>query len=40
MYMNKYDADGNMIWRKAQLVAKGFSQVAREDFDETYVVVM
>lgn len=29
-----------MIRRKARLVAKGFSQVAGEDFDETYAAVV
>src|SRR6266496_1176606 len=30
------DADGNVIVYKAQLVAKGFRQVQRVDYDETF----
>ena len=40
VYVNKFNADGNVVWRKAWLVAKGYSQVAGEDFDETYAAVV
>ena len=40
VYANKFNAKGNIIQCKARLVAKGYSQVAGEDFDETYAVVM
>ena len=32
--------EGNVVKQKARLVAKGFSQVAGEDFEETYAAVV
>ena len=40
VYANKHNAEGDVIRRKACLVAKGFSQVAGEDFDKTYAAVV
>lgn len=39
-YANKFDAEGTVTQRKARLVTKGYSQVAGEDFDETYAAVV
>ena len=35
-FKKKTDADGNVTVYKAQLVAKGFRQVQRVDYDETF----
>lgn len=40
VFANKFNVEGEVIRRKAWLVAKGFSQVAGEDFDETYAAVV
>jgi hypothetical protein len=39
VFRNKQDEDGVVIRNKAQLVAKGYSQVEGLDFDETYAPV-
>lgn len=39
-FFNKYNAWGNMIQQKAQLVAKSYLQMAGEDFEGTYAVVV
>src|SRR5260370_12604762 len=36
----KCNSDGEIIKYKAQLVAQGFSQIPRMDFDETFLLVM
>lgn len=40
MYANKFNTEGKVIQRKAWLVAKGYSQVVGEDFEETYAAVV
>ncbi|KAG5730746.1 hypothetical protein E4T56_gene3474 [Termitomyces sp. T112] len=40
VFANKYDAEGNVVRRKAQLVVKGYSQVLGEDYEETYAAVV
>ena len=40
VYANKFNMEGKVTCRKACLVAKGYSQVAGEDFDETYAAVV
>ena len=40
VYVNKYDAKGNVVKWKTRLVAKGFLQVAAEDFGETYATIV
>ena len=40
VYTNKYDANGNVIRRKACLVAKGFSQIPGLEYDQTYASVV
>lgn len=40
VFANKFNAEGEVVRRKAQLVAKGYSQVAGEDFDKTYAAVV
>ena len=39
IYAMKYDTEGNIIKRKARLVAQGFRQVFGVNFDETYAPV-
>ena len=39
IYALKYDTEGNIIKRKARLVAQGFRQVFGVNFDETYAPV-
>jgi hypothetical protein len=39
LFRNKHDEDGVVTRKKAQLVAKGYSQVEGLDFDETYAPV-
>jgi len=39
VYANKYNNKGHIVARKAQLVAKGFTQILGEDYDETYAFV-
>jgi hypothetical protein len=39
VFRNKQDEHGVVIRNKAQLVAKGYSQVEGSDFDETYAPV-
>jgi hypothetical protein len=39
VFANKYDDSGQVVAHKAQLVAKGFTQVLGEDYDETYASV-
>jgi hypothetical protein len=39
VYANKYDDEGKIVDRKACLVAKGFTQILGEDYDETYASV-
>jgi hypothetical protein len=39
VFANKYDDTGNVTAHKACLVAKGFTQVLGEDYDETYASV-
>ena len=36
----KYDTDGNLVTCKAQLVAKGFTQIPSVDFFEMYASVV
>ncbi|XP_062118638.1 uncharacterized mitochondrial protein AtMg00820-like [Humulus lupulus] len=36
---NKTDEFENIIWNKAQLVAQGYNQVERIDFEETFALV-
>ena len=36
VYANKYNVDGNVIWCKVHLVAKGFSQIPGLKYDQTY----
>ena len=40
VYANKFNAEGEIVKRKACLVAKGYTQVQGEDFDETYASVV
>jgi hypothetical protein len=40
VYANKYDAGGDIIKRKARLVARGFNQIAGLEYDETYASVV
>lgn len=40
VYTNKYNAEGEIVRRKACLVAKGFFQVAGEDFNKTHVAIV
>ena len=40
VYANKYNNEGHIVARKAQLVVKGFMQILGEDYDETYASVM
>jgi hypothetical protein len=39
VFANKYDDAGNVTAHKVRLVAKGFTQVLGEDYDETYASV-
>ena len=39
-FTNKYNSDGNLSARKAQLVAKGFTQIPGIDFFETYASIV
>jgi hypothetical protein len=39
VFANKYDEAGNVSGHKARLMAKGFTQVLGEDYDETYASV-
>jgi hypothetical protein len=39
VFANKYDDSSDIVVHKAQLVAKGFTQVLGEDYDETYTSV-
>lgn len=40
VFDNKYNGDGEIIKRKARLIAKGFSQIPGVDFTETYASVV
>jgi len=40
VYANKYNNKGHIVARKAQLVAKGFTQILGGDYNETYASVM
>ena len=40
VYTNKFNADVEVVQQKVCLVAKGYLQVAGEDFNETYVAVV
>jgi len=40
VYANKYNNEGHIVARKAQLVVKGFMQILGEDYDETYASVV
>ena len=40
VYANKYNTDGNVIRRKACLVAKGFLQIPGLKYDQTYASVV
>jgi len=39
VYANKYNNKGHIVVRKAWLVAKGFTQILEEDYDETYASI-
>jgi len=39
VYANKYNDEDHIVARKVQLVAKGFTQILGEDYDETYISV-
>ncbi|KAG5721928.1 hypothetical protein E4T56_gene18424 [Termitomyces sp. T112] len=39
VFANKYNAEGQIVGQKARLVAKRYSQVVGEDYDETYAVI-
>jgi len=36
LYKTKYVADGNIEKHKARSMARGFSQIERADYDETF----
>ena len=40
VFANKYDADRNILRHKACLVAKGYTQIAGLDHDQTYASVV
>ena len=40
VFANKFNAKGDIVKRKAWLVAKGYTQIQGEDFDETYASVV
>jgi hypothetical protein len=39
-FTNKYDISGRLVGRKARLVMKGFMQIPRVDYFETYASVV
>ena len=39
VYENKYNADGEITQWKARLVAQGFTQIPRLEYDQTYASV-
>ena len=40
MFEKKFDTNGNLSWYKVRLVAKGYSQIPGQDFNNTYSPVM
>ena len=39
IFRNKIDEEGNVIRKKIRLVAQGYSQMERVDYDETFAPV-
>ena len=39
IFKNKSDEHGTIIWNKSRLVAQGYTQVEKIDFDETFALV-
>ena len=39
IFRNKTDKEGNVIHNKARLVAQGYSEMARVDYDETFAPI-